>query len=112
MSWRVRLIPLALLAGGGCSVVSPPPMRLIEEPVLRPEPGAISLAVAGGGGGGIFLKEFAGAEGRLSVQATREMGFEASGGGGRVMEPQDVNGAPERLVFGRVGGVYRPTHLD
>jgi hypothetical protein len=106
------LLSSALLVASGCAVVSPPPMRMLEEPVLRPEPGAVSVAVSGGGGGGVFLKGFAGGEARVAMQGTREMALEASGGAGHVVEKQDVHGSPTTLVFGRVGGIYRPTRLD
>lgn len=105
-------LALAFLAMAGCSVLSPPPMRMLNEPVLRAEAGEVSLAASGGGGGGLFLKSAAGGEARVSVQATREMGLEASGGAGHVVETQDVEGSPSLLAFGRLGGVYRPTRLD
>lgn len=107
------VVPLALLPLG-CSVVSPPPMRMMHESVLRTEPGAGSVAIVGGGGAGIFLDDAAGGEGRLSVQATREMDFDLAGGAGmRVGDDHDgYVGMPQVVGWGRVGGRYRPAHLD
>jgi len=105
-------LPVMLLVASGCATVSPPPMRMLNEPVLRPEAGAVSLSATAGGDVGIFFKAAAGGEARVDLQATREIALEASGGGGHVVERQDVHGSPTWLACGRLGGVYRPTHLD
>lgn len=106
-------VALGFLATG-CSVVTPPPMRMIHEPVLRTEPGGVSVTAIGGGGGGVFLDESAGGEARIGVQATRELDFEVSGGAGARVgdDNDDKDGTPDVLGWGRVGGRYRPDTLD
>lgn len=108
---------LAVAAGilaAGCSVVTPPPMRMIHEPVLRTDPGGVSVTAVGGGGGGVFLDESAGGEARIGFQATRELDFEFSGGAGTRVgdDNDDKTGVPDVLGWGRVGGRYRPDALD
>lgn len=103
-----------LLVAAGCSVVTPPPMRMLHEPVLRTDPGGVSVAAIGGGGAGVFLDGSAGGEARVSVQASREMDVELSGGfGGRVEDNHgDDSGVPKVLGWGRAGGRYRPDRID
>lgn len=94
-----------------CSVVTPPPMALVHDPVLRPGPGTVSVAAAGGGGGGVFLHDAAGGEGRVTVQVAEEWAIEASGGAGTRIEDHDDD-IPDVLAWGRVGARYQPARLD
>lgn len=96
-----------------CSVVTPPPMALVHDPVLRPRPGSVSVAAAGGGGGGVFLDHAAGGEGRVTVQVAEEWAIEASGGAGTRTEDHDGDDdIPDVLAWGRVGARYQPARLE
>lgn len=109
-------IPMISILGVlcSCSVVSPPPMRMIHESVLRTDPGGASVALVGGYGGGIFVDDSAGGEGRVGVQVSKEIDLDVSAGAGvRVADNHDDSlGVPDILGWARLGGRYRPDHLD
>lgn len=110
-----RALPLLLLPlAAACSVVTPPPMRMLHEPVLRGEPGSVSAAVVGGAGAGVFLDAGAGGEARLSGVVSREIELEGTlGAGGRFGDDNDGKpGVPDLMAWGRVGGRYRPDRID
>ena len=111
---RPALLILALPVATACSVVTPPPMRMLHEPVLRGEPGAVSVAVVGGAGAGVFTDASAGGEVRVSGTVTREIELEgALGAGGRFGNDNDGKiGVPDLLAWGRLGGRYRPAPID
>jgi hypothetical protein len=112
---RPRLLPALLVPLlSACSVLTPPPMRMLHEPVLRGEPGATSVAIVAGAGAGPFMDPSAGGEVRVSGTVTREIEVEgALGAGGRFGHDNDGKpGVPNLLTWGRVGGRYRPDHID
>lgn len=95
-----------------CSVVTPPPMAMVHDSVLRPRPGAVSVAAVGGGGGGVFLHGAAGGEGRVAFQVSEGWAIEASGGAGARLEKYEDDNIPDVLGWGRLGARWQPAGLE
>ncbi|MBM4396287.1 MAG: hypothetical protein FJ087_11410 [Deltaproteobacteria bacterium] len=104
---RARVLIAGALSIASCAVVSPPPVLALHEPVLHPEPGAVSVVASGGGGGGVFTREFAGGTGGIGYQATRTVAVGLAGGGGKAIA---ADGGDELTLigFGRAHVSVRP----
>lgn len=106
MRW---LAGIAGLMMSSCAVVSPPPMLVHQDSVLRSGRGAVSIAAAAGGGLGGFVDPFVGGRGEAEVQVTPELALGLSGGGGRNV---DGHGNLEWLGAGRLHASIRPAGVD
>lgn len=105
----IAILSLTLVALAACAVVSPPPILVHQDSLLRPGRGAFSVAAGASGGGGLFVDPFVGARGSLEAQVTPDFGIGLDGGGGASVAHDN---RLRSLGSGRVYGVLRPRGVD